>query len=231
MKKILLAGTILAAVGATAAKADYLATSYSVYGQAVQLDTPDAINALAGRVTFSGPSGDVAVWCMDVNDILYVPYDFQISAASPINLPKPGIPGGITLGQLLTIDNLVFSGNSAIDDHGASAGVSAEYQVAIWQTEYGNTFTYTASAGFKNAVASLIDANDNGSPLFNPATVHFSWYSDAVEAPNQTMISQVGSDPFSTPEPSTWIMGAMGFAFMGALAAFKRKSSRYALEA
>jgi PEP-CTERM motif len=231
MKNLLLAGTILAAVGATAAKADFLATSYSVYGAAVQLDAPDAINALAGRVTFSGPQGSVEVWCMDVNDILFVPYNFQISAASPINLPKPGIPNTITLGQLLTIDNLVFSGNDAIDNLGASAGVSAEYQVAIWQTEYGNAFSYTASAGFKNAVDALIDANDNGSPLFNPATVHFSWYSDAVEAPNQTMINQVGSEPFSTPEPSTWAMGIMGFGVLGALAFKRRRNARFALEA
>jgi hypothetical protein len=229
MKKLLLASTLLAAVGAASAKADtFLMTDYSDYGTAVQLNSPDSINALAGRVTFTGPGGTAEVWCMDVFDILFKPYLFNINPATLANLPKPGIPNGLDAADLLTIDNLVFLGNNAIDHQGASQGVSAEYQVAIWETEYGASFDYTASAGFKSEVDALIASADGGSALFSNTT-GFVWLSDAVSAPNQTMIEELDGERMGgVPEPSTWAMGLIGFGLMGTFGLVKtRKTPRY----
>jgi hypothetical protein len=229
MKKLLLTTALLGAVGATTAKADtYLMTGYSDYGVAVQLNSPNSIDALAGQVTFTGPAGTINVWCMDVLDLLYTPYLFQISPAELASLPKPGVPNVLSQADLDTIKNLVFEGNAAIAG-GASQGVSAEYQVAIWQTEYGAAFNYTAGAGFVAGVNALIASADGGTPLY-PNTTGFLWLSDAVNAPNQTMIEELdGGRGLPTPEPSTWVMMGGGFALLAGLGLRKRRAPRFAV--
>ncbi len=223
-KTLLAAGAAIAL--SSAARADtFDAETFSVYGQATQLLTPDPIDALAGRITFSGPSGSINVWCMDVGDILFVPYNYEIGTFALASLPKPGVPSGITQAQLDAVADLVVLGNKAIDVDGASATVSAEYQVAIWSVEYGNAFTYSASAGFRSDVDALVALAEGG----DYANGHnLRWLSDAVTAPNQTMVwdGPVPTQTGSAPEASTWAMAGLGFAFMATLGAFRRKPAR-----
>ena len=149
--------------GAQAETVDY--TSYSFKGINVQLTGPDSVYGGAGQITLqtTGQQTDLLAWCLDVYNFLTGSghYDVDPFTTATLPLPRPGlngVPTSLSQDTLNTISWLVHNGNAAIAG-GATDLVSAEYQVAIWKTEYGSSFGMDYPDGnFLNDVNGLITA-------------------------------------------------------------------------
>jgi hypothetical protein len=207
MRKLLLATAALLALSG-AAKADtFLADSVSVLGGAnVTIGTPKFENVQAGMIALTGPTGTVDVWCLDVFDVINLPYDYTVSTFHAGDT-KPGIVA-LTSGQIAQIASLMLAGNSVVTD--------AAVQLAIWKVEYGTAFSTiglsTALQNQENLV--LADTQSGGSLFRNDLTL--TVYTDAVQDPSQAFGQATIA---AVPEPSTWammILGFCGIVFMGA---------------
>ena len=128
---------------------------------------------------------DLLVWCLDLQDILHVPYTFQEhTLGAGQNLP--GLPaGGLDGTQLRQIASLMFKGlllagaNSLQDD--------AATQLAIWKVEYGGGVSF---AGLSAALQSQLDlelADSVAGGILDCPTCTLTALTDAINAPNQAL--------------------------------------------
>jgi hypothetical protein len=129
------------------------------------------------------PATDLLVWCLDLNDVLFQPYTFQVHTYTGGNLP--GLPsGGLLGGQIRQIASLMLRGLTlgGLDANQDDAAT----QLAIWKVEYGAALAFSVSAALQARVdLELADSTPGGS-LDCPGC-SLTILSDAVEAPNQAM--------------------------------------------
>ncbi|MGC1903539.1 MAG: hypothetical protein WA715_06955, partial [Candidatus Acidiferrum sp.] len=115
MKRLLLASALAFAIGSPALADTFQADSFS-QPNGFQ-DVTITLGALtetvrAGEIDLHQniPAADLLVWCLDLNDILHVPYTFQEhTLGAGQNLP--GLPaGGLDGGQIRQIASLMLRG-------------------------------------------------------------------------------------------------------------------------
>jgi hypothetical protein len=100
--------------------------------------------------------------------------------------------------------------------------------VAIWSEEYGSSFKYDSlGAGFSGDVASdlslaLSDYTGHG------AALSLNILEPMPGVTSQTLIDGTPLSATSAPEPSTWAMGIIGFAVLGAMG-YRRRAKVLAL--
>jgi hypothetical protein len=218
MKRLLLAGTILAASStAHAANLDY--DNYRWYGLPIQIDSPTSIYGGAGQIQLYENGSLVAnAWCMDVANYLtgsghggVMPFTLTTVASG-----LEGVPTTLSQTQLDTIANLVVNGDTTIRG-GATATDSAAYQVAIWTVEYGAGFSYDSlGAAFASQVASYIGT---ASVDALPPGFSLSFLEPLNPSVSQTLVFDTPGG--AVPEASTWAMMLAGFGGLG-FAAFRR---------
>jgi hypothetical protein len=230
MKRYLLAASILAA--STAAHADSLDyNSYGWYGVAIQIDSPTSIYGGAGQIQLYDNGFLVAnAWCMDIANYLtgsghdgVLPFTLATVTGG-----LPGVPTTtLSQTQLDTIANLVVNGDNAIQG-GATATDSAAYQVAIWSVEYGNGFSYDSlGSAFASEVSGYIGVASIGGP---PVGYTLSFFEPLDPAVSQTLVfarPSLTEVAIAAPEPSTWVMMALGFVGLGVAAGYRSRRSAY----
>jgi hypothetical protein len=116
----------------------------------------------------------------------------------------------LTADQITEIRALVNYGDVLLANHKtASNDVSAAIQLAIWEVEYGTTFSYDGNATFNNLVSSYV--------TFVSDPQNAAHYGGQVTA----LISQQGtqglvtSDPALVPEPASMELLAAGVLALG----------------
>ena len=187
MKKLLATTAILAALAAPAWANDFQADSFSQPSgfQNVTITAPVNLTVRAGEINLhhnGPPSADLLVWCLDLQDLLTTPYDFQLNTFVAGD-SRPGIPSGLTAGQIRQIASLMLLGLTVNPDADSDAAV----QVAIWKTEYGAGFSDTGvSVSLAAKIALLLLDSANGG-LIDCPSCSLTVLTDAVNAPNQAL--------------------------------------------
>jgi hypothetical protein len=189
MKKLIIAAALLAGTAMPAMADTFQMDSFSqpAGAQNVTINLgPLSETVSVGEINLHSngpPAVDLLVWCLDLNDILFKPYTFQVNTYTGGNLP--GLPsGGLLGGQIrqiasLMLRGLTLGGADAADDDAAT-------QLAIWRVEYGAALAFTVSAALQARVdLELADSAPSGS-LDCPGC-SLTVLSDAVNAPNQAL--------------------------------------------
>lgn len=159
MKRLLLAGALALLPLAGHADPIYV-TGFSLpHNEIVTINYDDGTNPVvheqvyAGQIEFQLPAGhSELVWCDDIFADLHTG-TFSIA-------DKPSFDPSL----FDTISALVLHGNTALTKGGdlggySAAQVSAATQVAIWQVEYGDAFSFTASDGALSGLVSQYISN------------------------------------------------------------------------
>lgn len=153
-------------------------------------------NVSAGQINLhtDSPAQNLLVWCLDLVDMLYTPYDFQVSTYH-VGDVRPGL-APLDGSQVRQIASLMVKG-ALLDNAGVD--LNAAIQLAIWRTEYGNAFTSNASGNLLTDMNLLLADTQSGGSL-DCASCALTVLSDAVQAPNQAL-------GFAVPVPGP-IVGA-----------------------
>ncbi len=199
MKKLLFATVSTLALFTASANADtFQADSFSQPNGAQNVTLtlgPLSKTVSAGEVNLHQniPALDVLVWCLDLQDNLFVPYTYNVSMYTP-GQNLPGLPaGGLDAGQVRQIASLILKGLTL---GGADAGQDdAATQLAIWKVEYGAALSFQGlSAGLQNRLnLELADSLPGG--ILDCPTCSLKIFSDDVVAPNQAMATVVNAVP------------------------------------
>ena len=201
MRKLLLSTAMVLAMVAPAMATDFQADSFSQPNgfQDVTITKPVALTVRAGEIDLhnNASNSDLLVWCLDLQDLLFTPYDFQEHTLTA-GLSLPGLPaGGLNATQdrqiaSLMLRGLTLGGADAADDDAAT-------QLAIWSVEYGTNFASGAGGALLTRTnLELADSMVGGS--LDCPTCTITVLSDAVNAPNQAL-------GFASPVPAP-IVGA-----------------------
>lgn len=222
MKRLLATTAMLAALAAPAWADDFFANSFSQPSgfQNVTITSPVNLTVRAGEINLHSngpPAADLLVWCLDLNDLLQVPYDFQINTFVAGD-SRPGIPS-LNVSQVREIASLMKLGLTVNPDSDSDAAV----QVAIWKTEYGAGFNDTGlSLSLQAKIALLlVDASSGG--LIDCPTCSLTVLTDAVNAPNQALGFAV--IPVPAPVVGAGLPGLLS-ACVGLWAFAKRRRNR-----
>jgi hypothetical protein len=190
MKRLLLASALAFAIGSPALADTFQADSFS-QPNGFQ-DVTITLGALTETVRVGEidlhqniPAADLLVWCLDLNDILHVPYTFQEhTLGAGQNLP--GLPaGGLDGGQIrqiasLMLRGLTLGGTDALQDDAAT-------QLAIWSAEYGGAVSFAGLSGaLQNRLTLELNDSTPGGILDCP-TCTLTALTDAINAPNQAL--------------------------------------------
>ena len=131
------------------------------------------------------PAADLLVWCLDLNDILHVPYTFQEhTLGAGQNLP--GLPtGGLDGSQIrqiasLMLRGLTLGGTDALQDDAAT-------QLAIWSVLYGSDVSFAGLSGALQNRLSLELADSQAGGILDCPTCTLTALTDAINAPNQAL--------------------------------------------
>jgi hypothetical protein len=156
MKKLLLAGAMLAAL-ALPSKADTFTadTAAVINGQNITLFTPAFANTQAGEIRLhnNATNTDLLVWCLDVFDGISLPYTYQVNVFHAGDI-RPGI-ANMNASQVRQIAALMVLGNTMFSD--------AAVQLAIWRVEYGALFTSSASGALlADSTLAMTDSQNGG---------------------------------------------------------------------
>ena len=225
MKKYLLAAALAGAFSIPAAAGTLTYDSLSWSGVDVHITSPNNISGGAGPITLYDKGSVVAsnLWCMDVNNYLLGNATVGVIPGTLANLDSglPGVPTDLTAKQLLALGWLVSQGDGQTNDT-----LKGAYQVAIWSEEYGSAFSYDSLGSvFATDVANALSfANAQAGGGINSG-LKLSFYVPGGDAVSQTLI---GGTTGAVPEPSTWAMGIIGFAVLGAMG-YKRRTKALAL--
>ena len=198
MKKLLLASAMALALASPALADTFQADSFS-QPNGFQ-DVTITLGALtetvrAGEIDLHQniPAADLLVWCLDLNDILHVPYTFQKhTLGAGQNLP--GLPtGGLDGGQIRQIASLMLRGLSlggtdATQDDAAT-------QLAIWSVLYGSDVSFAGLSGALQNRLSLELADSQVGGILDCPTCTLTALTDAISAPNQALGFAVNAVP------------------------------------
>jgi hypothetical protein len=208
----LVAAALVAGVNVASA-ATFTYSSYSVTNeQDITILTPNSISGGAGQITLIGSGAnpgvitndgaDILAWCLNIYTYLASSGTYTVGT-----LTTAGTGGSnptLTTTQIGEIGALMLNGDAIIN---SSTNVSAAIQLAIWEVEYGSTFTYS---GLSSAVTNLANTYKSdvtgGSPIWAP-DYNVSLLS---ESDNQNL-----GFVTPTPLPSTWTMMLIGAAGLG----------------
>jgi hypothetical protein len=198
MRKLLLLASAFAAL-ATPALADTFRADSFTQPNGFQ-DVTITLGALtetvrAGEINLhqNNPTADLLVWCLDVNDLLTVPYTFQLHQLGA-GQTFPGLPpGGFDGGQLRQIASLMLRGLTlgGLDANQDDAAT----QLAIWRVEYGAAIVFAnlPTALLNRMNLELADSAPGGS--IDCPTCTLTVLTDAVNAPNQALGFAVNAVP------------------------------------
>lgn len=165
-----------------------------------------------GQQVLTTSIGTIDAWCIDIyhddhvgggQSVMYATGPITTNNAIPIAV-------ALTADQITEIRALVNYGDVLLANHKtASNDVSAAIQLAIWEVEYGTTFSYDGNATFNNLVSSYV--------TFVSDPQNAARYGGQVTA----LISQQGtqglvtSDPALVPEPASMELLAAGVLALG----------------
>ncbi|HEY2243475.1 MAG TPA: hypothetical protein VGH47_04525 [Xanthobacteraceae bacterium] len=216
MRNLLFAGAALLFGSLSAQAGTFDATSFSVIGgENVSMTSPKVQTVSAGEVTLSGPSGNIDVWCVDLLDVISLPYLYSTG----VYVPGSSVPGMPTLDATQTHDvaDLIENGQG-------TGATNAEIQVAIWEILYGSNFVPVGlTAPFSAEVATLI--GESGT-LLNCPDCSLQVFTDAP-----TVVSQSFADVVVAPTPIPGALLLFGSGLIGLVGAgygAKRKLPRSA---
>src|SRR5262249_37816125 len=137
--------------------------SYSVVNeQGITIYTPNSVSGGAGEIVLhgSGPNAGqtILAWCLDVYTYLQSSGTYTIS---PLTTAGSGSPNPtLTTTQIGEIGALMSHGEALIN---TGSNVSAATQLAIWEVEYGASFTSNGiSSSVSNLAATYVTDVTNG---------------------------------------------------------------------
>jgi hypothetical protein len=221
MRKLLLATAALLALAVPASADTYQMDSFDLApgAQTVQILSPINLQVSAGQVILhSNTQGDLQVWCLDLTDMLFKPYLYEMSVYTSGD--RPGLPaGGLSLAQVRQIASLMEFGLTVNPDGDSDAAV----QLAIWKTEYGANFADTnLSPSLALKVGILLADSANGGLIDCPQCT-LTILSDAVSAPNQAM----GFVSVAVPGPvvGAGLPGLLALFGFGGFSFWKRRTA------
>lgn len=162
-----------------------------------------------GPIVLQTTVGDLTVYCADLQHEIYGGTTYRYAYA-PLTYNGAGDP----LSQPLSneLGQIAGIGKAALA-HGDDIMASAA-QAAVWGLEYGTTPSF-ANAAIEADYASLIGRSYFNNGRWGEALVPIGW-------PNPQAAQQL---VIGVPEPSMWLMMAVGFAALGAAGRFGRPSA------
>ena len=162
------------------------------------------------------PNGALSEWCVDI----FNPLQPAAPPAGTYELPQtlaagdPGVPANLSSTQIGVMGSIM-----RIGDQQTLPNQFAAAQIAIWEEEYGAAFTFTGVAPSIVTLASTFLAEGQANPI--PASDVIALV-DIPTQPNQTLANAV-------PEPATWAMMGLGFAFLGFFGYRRNRTARFAI--
>jgi hypothetical protein len=240
LNKLLLTTALALGLATTAHAGDITYDTYTFTGlgsdglPSIHILQPTDITGGAGPITL-WDKGKVVVadaWCMDLQSYLAGSATVGVLPFTVANadLPLPGLPNtpgldpALSISQLQAISWLVYLGDKETNNV-----LRGAFQVAIWAEEYGPPdFSYasTGIAGFDADVsADITTAGADALKGKGFAPINLNFLVPGVDATSQTLV--FGS---SVPEPSTWVMGGMGFAMLAGLGLYRTRKTPIAIE-
>ena len=171
----LVAGAVVLSLQSSAHADTFTYSSYTVPGeQTISITSPSNVYGGMGQIVLAGsaPSSagiTIMAWCLDVYTYLLGdgyggsgPFTYNVSLLTPAttaigfgtsDATLASESGLLTSTQIAQIGGLIAYGNANI----STANVSAATQLAIWETEYGNLFSFTGvSTATQNQAATEI---------------------------------------------------------------------------
>ena len=206
----LLAATALVNIHAASATTFTYASTSVTNGEVVNIQTPNAVTGLAGQIVVNGSGANAGqtlyAWCLDIfDDLIQTASSFNVGTLTAGHSPGGSNPV-LSASQLAAIGSLILYGNANI----GNAHVSAATQLAIWQVEYGNTFTFTGVGGatlaLENTLLSGVAPGGNLLVYNGPLNLLTGPHNQDL-----AYLPGTGNDPLtSTPLPAAWLMFISG---------------------
>ncbi len=233
-----LAAPIAAALLATTCAASAATLTYdtgTITGLPITFLTGTTGTGYTGQIHMSNVDGSgqtLDVWCVDlVNNFVATGGTYGIHTPAYLLTSPNGIPS-LSLTQIGELGALALHGDSLVANPGSytSDQVAAAIQIAMWDIEYGDAFTYdplgspvdTAPPNPSGLVDQYI-SNVEGGPwggYFGFAVFSAVGNQVVIYAPEPNITVFTG-----TPEPSTWAMMVIGFAGLG-FAGYRRAKAK-----
>lgn len=229
------AAVCVAGTGAASAET-FTYSSYSVPGeQDIQILTPADVYGGMGQIVMQGTTEPgnagttIMAWCLDVYTYLLGngyggsgPFTYNIA---PLTTGTTAVGFGPSsssqTGQLSALKIEEIGGLIGYGDANVStANVSAATQLAIWEIEYGNSFTFSgvSSATVSQATLEISELDTTTIPYDSDVALLTAVASET----NQSLAYDYNPlsppshiDPNPTPLPATLPLFATGFGFMG----------------
>lgn len=247
----LVAGAVVLSLQSSAHADTFTYSSYTVPGeQTISITSPSNVYGGMGQIVLAGsaPSSagiTIMAWCLDVYTYLLGdgyggsgPFTYNVSLLTPAttaigfgtsDATLASESGLLTSTQIAQIGGLIAYGNANI----STANVSAATQLAIWETEYGNLFSFTGvSTATQNQAATEIA--DLGTSIGLDPNVALLTAINGES--NQTLAydPNLGSshiDPSPTPLPGTLPLFAAGIGLVGLLGWRRKRNTVVSLAA
>lgn len=218
-----LAAALVAGTNVAFAATTFTYNGYSVADeQNIQILTPNNVYGGAGQITLNGSGTNVGqhilAWCLDIYDYLQGSGSYQMGPLTTAGSGSPNPP--LTTTQIGQIGSLIGHGNALV---GSTHDVSAAVQLAIWELEYGSSFTFSGLSSGVTTLATTYLANVSGGSWSTPAYV-------------VTLLSQTGNQNLAfvtplpdpgpggpTPLPGALPLFAAGLGIVGYLSNRRRK--------
>jgi hypothetical protein len=219
LKAAALAAATVLSTSVAANAGTFLATGFSVDGGVnVTMTSPVLQTVQAGQIVLQGtPGGPLDVWCLDLNDVLTIPYLYNVNTFTAGDV-RPGIPNLSAL-QVRQIASLMDFGQGII----GGALANAATQVAIWTAEYGAAFQPVGlDATLQTDVNTLLADTVSGG-LFDCPGCTLTVLTDAPPALQDQAVGFVV--PGEVPIPATLPLLASGLGLFGWLARRRRKAT------
>jgi len=170
--RIALLAAIVFLVGShSASAATFQYSGYTLTNpQNIDITSPLNASGQMGQIALQGTgpnSGQTLLaWCLDVFTYLQNSGNYQISPLTTAGSGGSNPP--LTNVQISQIGSLMVNGNALIKTS-SDTNVSAALQLAIWLTEYGNTFAYTnVSSAVKTLAATFQSYVQQGGQWYCP---------------------------------------------------------------
>jgi hypothetical protein len=208
-----------------ASAATFTYSSYSVANpQNITILTPNNVVGAAGQITLVGSGANAGetlqAWCLDVFTYLTGSSTYQISSLTTAGAGSPN--PSLTTTQIAQIGALMVNGNALIN---TATDVSAAIQLAIWQTEYGGSFTYSGVSSAVTNLANAYLANVGTGGIWSGGSYGIT----LLSAPGNQTLGYASGDQNGeltpTPLPAAWLMMVSGLAGIGYVARRRKQQN------